>query len=55
MKITYLYKTKNPLFPEAHKNRYASKRVCDCTWGTQWTQKVKITETTCRHTPTAHR
>ena len=34
------YATTNPTYPEAHNNRYESKRICDCMWGMKHTVKV---------------
>ena len=34
------YATVNPAYPEAHDLRYEGRRVCDSSWGRQWTRPV---------------
>lgn len=36
---TTSYGTVNPAHPECHSVRYDSRRVCDGTWGRQWTRR----------------
>lgn len=38
--------TTNPAYPEAKELTYNSKQVCDCTWGAQWTKRVRVTTLT---------
>jgi hypothetical protein len=38
--LSVRYATRNPAYPGSHGLRYESKRVCDGSWGREWTVPI---------------